>query len=133
MGGNLNGCMEVLVQGFSVSVHDCKTTLGEFENSHRKLIFKWSCTWANMELAASNVKFSFVLSAGMASLYPRASSSELKDNTCITQKRFHRKAVDLHTLGMTCLVAPGRVFLLQPQQPPVASHKDRLVIKLNLP
>ena len=27
MGGNLNGCMEVLVQGFSVSVHDCKTTL----------------------------------------------------------------------------------------------------------
>ena len=27
MGGNLDGCMEVLVQGFSVRVHDCKTTL----------------------------------------------------------------------------------------------------------
>ena len=33
------------------------------------------------------------------------------------------------TLGMTFLVAPGRVFLLQPQQPPVASHRDMLVIK----
>ena len=33
------------------------------------------------------------------------------------------------TLGMTFLVAPGRVFLLQPQQPPVASHRDMLIIK----
>ena len=76
-----------------------------------------------MELAASSVKFSLVLSAGMASLYPSASSSEL---WClrfdVLLKKFLLSGVP--TLGMTYPAAPETVYLRQPQQPPTASRKD---------
>ena len=75
-----------------------------------------------MEFAASSVKFSLVLSAGIASLYPSASSSELwYFGLWLLTKPIESR---VPTLGMPCPAAPEPVYLHQLQQPPSASHID---------